>query len=86
MLSQTFKSIQHVITLYEGHFAVHLGKLGLTVSTKVFIPETLYNLEVTVITGNHQQLFEHLWGLWQSIKLTGVNTRRHNEVTCTFRS
>ena len=60
MFCHTFKDIQHIFLLNETHFAVNLCKFRLTVGTQVFVAETFHDLEITVETGNHQQLLQGL--------------------------
>jgi len=58
----------------------------LPVGSEIFIPETLYNLEVAVHAGHHQDLFKSLWGLREGIKLALVDTAGHHKIPCAFRS
>ena len=60
MTAHTFKHLDNILLFNETHFAVDLRKLRLTVSTKVFVAETFHDLEITVETAHHQQLFECL--------------------------
>ena len=69
----TFKQVDDVVLFYERHFAVYLSKFRLTVGTKVLVTETLGNLEVTVKTGYHQQLFQGLRALRQSVELSRIH-------------
>ena len=93
-------NIQHILEQGTNHFLVqahqgffinersldvHLGKLGLTIGTQIFIAETLGNLVVAIYTRHHQQLFEQLRRLWQSEEGTFVGTARYQVVTGTFR-
>ena len=82
--TQIFKQVDHIILIYETHFAVNLRELGLTIGAQVFVTETFSDLEITVEPTHHQQLFERLWALWQCIKLSGIHARRHHKVACTL--
>src|SRR5688500_10354363 len=68
------------------HFDVELGKLWLPVSPQIFVPETFDYLEIAVETAHHQDLFEKLGRLPQCVKLTPVNTARHQIIARPFRS
>ena len=60
MRKQSLIDINDIINIYKRKFHIHLCKFRLTVCTKVFITETFYDLEIAVISGAHQQLFEDL--------------------------
>ena len=60
MLGHSFENIQHIFLFHKTHFTVDLCKFRLTVCTQVFVPEALYDLEITVEAGNHQQLLQRL--------------------------
>ena len=83
--AHAFKHLDNILLFNETHFAVDLRKFRLTVSAKVLVAETFHDLEVTVETTHHQQLFESLRRLRQSIELTLIHTARHHEVASTFR-
>ena len=51
----------------------------------LFEQETTCNLDITVITGAHQQLFEQLWRLWQCVKVSRMDTARNQVISCAFR-
>ena len=74
MFCHSFESGNNIFLFNKTHLTVYLSKLRLTVCTKIFITETLYNLEVTIKAGNHQQLLQCLRRLWQCIKLSRVHT------------
>ena len=80
-----FEHIQNVILLHETHLAVNLGEFRLAVCPQVFVAETSYDLEITVISCHHQQLLECLRRLRQCIELTWVHPGRHHEVASSFR-
>src|SRR5690606_9840357 len=61
-------------------------KLWLSVSTEVFITETLHDLIIPVKAGYHQQLLEGLRRLWQRVELTVMQARGHYKVTRSFGS
>lgn len=84
-----FKQIADFLFFDKRHFAVDLGKFRLAVSTQIFIAETFRDLVITVETGDHQQLFEQLWRLWQGKKFARIDTRRNQIIAgplrCRFR-
>ena len=82
---QTFIYINHIVHIYKRQLHINLRKFRLTVCTKVLITETTCNLDITVITGAHQQLFEQLWRLWQCVKVSRMDTARYQIISCTFR-
>ena len=57
------EDVNHVVLLYETHFAVDLREFGLAVGAQVLITEALRNLEVAVESAHHQQLLKRLWRL-----------------------
>ncbi len=84
MLCEPFKGIQHILLFHERHFAVNLRELRLAVGPQVLVAKTLHDLEVSVETRYHQQLFEELGRLWQGVELALVHARGDNEVACPF--
>ena len=84
VFGHAFEGHDDVFLLHKRHFTVNLGEFGLTVCTQVFITETLGDLEVTVESAHHQQLFEQLWGLGQGVKFVEIHAGGHYEVTGTF--
>ena len=70
IFGHAFEEVDDVILLHKRHFAVNLCKFRLTVGTQVFVTEAFGYLEVTVETGNHQQLFQCLRALRQGIELS----------------
>ena len=49
-----------IVYINKRQFHIDLCKFRLTVSTEILVTETLYDLEITVISGTHQKLFENL--------------------------
>ena len=82
-LDHALESLQHIVALHEGHLAVYLGELRLTVGPQVLVPEAAHDLEIAVITGYHEQL---LGALGQGVELTRIHTRRHHKVAGTLGS
>ena len=62
-----------------------MGKLRLAVGPQVFVAETAHDLEVTLVTGHHQDLFENLRRLWQCIKLARIDPAGNQIVARAFR-
>ncbi len=59
-----FECIEDVFLGDEGHFEVELIEFaGRSVGTSIFIAEAGSDLEVSVESGDHEELFELLWGL-----------------------
>ena len=79
-----FGGCHHFLFIHKGSFDIDLGKLRLTLCTKVFVAEALHDLVVTVKAGHHQQLLEQLWRLRQCVERALVHTAWHQIVTCTF--
>jgi len=52
----------------EGHFHVDLREFRLAVGAQILIAEAFDNLEITVKSGNHQELLENLRGLGKRVK------------------
>ena len=73
IFGHAFEEVDDVILLHKRHFAVNLCEFRLAVSTQVFVTEAFGYLEVTVETGNHQQLFQSLRALRQGIELSRVH-------------
>ena len=86
MFNKTFKHLKDIFLLDKRHLTVNLSELRLTVGAKVLVAEALDNLEVAVETADHQKLLESLGRLGQSIKLSGIHARRHDEVACALGS
>ena len=85
MASHILEEVDNIILVNEGHLAVDLSELRLTVSTQVLVAETFCNLEVAVEATNHEQLLQSLRTLRKSVELSGVHARRHNKVACALR-
>ena len=84
MAYHLLEEVNHVILMNERHLAVYLCKLGLTVGSEVFVTETFGYLEVAIEAAHHEQLLQCLRTLWQSIELSWVHSRWHDEVACTL--
>ena len=82
MACHVFEEVDNIVLVYETHLAVNLRELWLAVGTQIFVPKTLGNLEVTVETAHHKQLFKRLWTLWKGVELPRIHARRHNEIAC----
>ena len=73
MFCKSFEGGEHIFLVHERHLAVDLCELRLAVRPEVLVAETFYDLEVTVETGDHQQLLEELGRLWQGLELALVH-------------
>ena len=70
MFRHALEHIQDILLLHEAHLTVDLRELRLAIRTQILVTETFYDLEITVETGNHQQLLQGLWRLRQSVELS----------------
>ena len=84
-LEQTLIDIDHIVHIHKGQLHVDLGKLRLAVRPKILIPVASGQLEVTVIAGAHQQLFEQLGGLGQGVEGARVYPAGHQIVSGSLR-
>ena len=82
---QLFGKRQHVLLVDEAHFQIELGELWLTIGPHVFVAEAASYLEVALNPRNHQQLFQLLWRLGESVKRSRMQTAGHQEVPSPFR-
>mmetsp|Transcript_29050 Transcript_29050/g.56575 ORF Transcript_29050/g.56575 Transcript_29050/m.56575 type:complete len:279 (+) Transcript_29050:1369-2205(+) len=78
------KRIENVLLGYVRHLAVDLSEFRLAVRSELLVTEALDDLEVAVHPGYHQNLLECLGRLRQSVKLAGIHSRWHHEVTGTL--
>ena len=60
MFRHLLEDIDDIVLLHKTHLTVNLCELGLTVSAKVFIAETLDDLEIAVHASHHEKLFQRL--------------------------
>ena len=60
---------EDVLLTHEGGLHIDLGELGLAVGAQVFVAEAAGDLEVSLVSGDHQQLFELLGGLGEGVEL-----------------
>ena len=86
MAEQFFNDGENIVLRHKTHLHVKLIELaGRTVRSCILVAETGCDLEITVESRNHKQLFELLRRLRQSIELAGMDTARNEIVTCAFR-
>ena len=77
--------IKDVLLLHKAHLKVKLVEVcRRTVGTRVFVAEARRNLEIFVKARHHDQLFELLWRLRQSVEFTRVQAARHEKVARAF--
>ena len=86
MTRHSLKHIQDILLLYERHLAVNLGKLRLTIGAKVLVAEAFYDLEITIKTADHQQLFQNLRALRQGVERTRIHAAGYYEIASSLRS
>ena len=77
--------IENIFALDEAHFQVELGKFRLAVGAGILIAEAFDNLEVPLHAADHEELFQLLGRLRQSIELAGVQPARHKVIAGPFR-
>src|SRR5688500_2436212 len=81
---QPLRQREDVFGADERSFDIDLGELGLPVSTEILVAEAACDLEVSVETGNHQQLLVELRRLGQRIELTRMHPARHQIIACSL--
>ena len=84
-LHHVFHEVQNEVLVFEGELHIQLGEFRLAIGTQVFITEAASDLEVAFQTGNHEQLFEELRGLRQSVEFARVHAGWDEVVACAFR-
>ena len=84
VLGPAFEDFEHVLLLDERHLAVDLRELGLAVGAQILVAEAAHDLEISVVTGYHEQLLERLRRLGQGVELVGVHAARDDEVARTL--
>ena len=85
-LDQSLEHVQDIFLFDEAHLAIDLRELRLTIGPQVLVTEAFYDLIVSVVSADHQQLLEGLRGLRQGVELTAVHARGHDEIARTFGS
>ena len=85
MCQQSLIDIDNIIYINESKLHIDLGELRLTVGTQVLVTETFYDLDITVIAGAHQKLFEQLRRLRQCVEAAWMNTARYQVISGAFR-
>ena len=86
LVQHLFHDLQELVFIQEGTFDVHLGEVGLSVRTQVFVTEASGDLVVAFKAGDHQQLLVQLGRLGQSVEGSGMNSGGNQEVSGAFRS
>ena len=81
-----FDRLEDIFLRHEAHFEIELIEFGAAIGAQIFIAEARGDLEVTVETGNHEQLLEHLRGLRKRIEAARVKAARHEVIPCAFRA
>ncbi len=79
------EDVEDIVAVPEGAFEVELRELDLTVGAEVLIPIALGHLVVPLHPGHHQQLFEQLRALGQSVEGALLVAARHQHVPGPFR-
>src|SRR5579862_6940609 len=71
---KAFNGFPDALGLRIGHLEIDLRELGLAVGAQVFVAEASDDLKILIKAGNHQDLFEELRRLRQSVEGSGLNT------------
>ena len=80
-----FVHFKNIVLCGEGHFHIELIKLaGRTVGAGILVAEARSDLEVSVESRGHEQLFELLGSLRKRVELTGMHAARHEIVARAF--
>ena len=79
-----FEDSEHVLLLDERHLAVDLREFRLAVGAQVLVAEAAHDLEVAVVSGDHQELFQRLGRLRQGVELVRGHAARDHEVAGAF--
>src|SRR3982751_4188946 len=82
---ERFDDLKDLLLLRKRHFEINLGEFGLTIRTKVLVPEAAHNLEIAFISAQHRQLLEKLRRLGQHIKVTRLYAAGNEVVASAFR-
>jgi hypothetical protein len=83
---QSFHRPFYILNRDKGHLHVNLRKLRLAIGAEVFIPKASDDLKIPIKPGDHQNLFEKLWGLGQGVKMTWVEPAWNQIVPGALRS
>src|SRR5512146_612119 len=81
---ETLDDFEHGVLLRVGHLEIDLGELGLAIGAKIFIAEAAHDLEISVETGDHQDLLENLRRLRQRVELAFVDPAGHEIIARAF--
>jgi hypothetical protein len=82
---QSFHRFLNILNRDEGHLDIDLCELGLAIRTEVFIPKASHNLEVSVESGDHQDLFQQLWRLGKGVKIARAEPAGNLKISCPLR-
>ena len=77
---------ENVFHLDKRHLNIQLSEFRLTVGAEVFVTETARQLNVTVVSGNHEQLFVQLRGLGQGVVFARMNAAWNQIISSAFGS
>ena len=80
MLGPALEDSEYVLLLDERHLAVDLGEFRLAVGAQVLVAEAAHDLEILVVSGDHQQLLQGLGRLRQGVELVRGHAARDHEV------
>jgi hypothetical protein len=78
---QLLDQIHHVLALDETHLQIELGEFRLPVAPLILVAKAARNLEVLLVSGDHQQLLQLLGRLRESIELAGMDPAGHQVVS-----
>ena len=81
---KAFHNFPDALGLRVSHFKIDLSELGLAIGAKIFVAEAADDLKILVEAGDHQNLFEHLRRLRQSVERAGLNAAGNEVVASAF--
>ena len=84
-LEEAFVHDAHVFFFYKRHLDVDLCEVRLAIGTQVFIAEATGNLEIAIISREHEQLLKELRALRQREELARMHTAGHEVVARALR-
>ena len=77
---------EDVVGIHEGRFDIDLREFGLSVGPQILVPETPRNLKIAIEARRHAELLIDLRTLRKRVKLSVVQTARHQIVACALGS
>ena len=85
LLEEAFVDGLHIDLFHKRHFDVDLREVRLAIGAEVFVAEAARNLEIAVVSREHQKLLKELRALRKREELARMHTARHKVVARAFR-